>query len=442
MKTKTPATQTHLFVKYIADLPLRHQRELMERPFFSLSKTARHKPIEYKSPDGKVFVRVTGGDKGIATIYDQDFIISWTSMLIHQREMRSNDISSTLRFYPQDLLETIRRDTGGREYMLAREAIYRLATTKIETNIRTKDRQKYRFFNWIDDVSDDTDRNATYSHGMSVRLSDWLYEGITMDGGVLKLSPEYFDLTGAYERWLYQLARKHAGGAGPKGFSITFRTLYEKSGSDTNPRAFKYALMKIVTENSLPDFNLHVPETGAKDPILHITHRHHAGCELVDLDAPMLPSLGDEDDDEDEASSLPEPPAPDYDAPEGIPAAILAQLRKELPQYLPIFLKQKFDDDCRRRGVLPFVYDRDFLEFARAYAKPGKSPASPSDTPSKTLPISPGMIQRLRTDFPNWDLDHLFGLFDAWLKGKAAKPADIEKAFYAFVKTHSSKNRF
>ncbi|MFA5952726.1 MAG: replication initiator protein A [Hyphomicrobium sp.] len=439
MKKNQIPTQTHLFVKYIADLPLRHQRELMERPFFSLSKQARHKPIEYKSPDGKVFVRVTGGDKGIATIYDQDFIIGWTSMLIYQRELRANDISRTLRFYPQDLLETIHRDTGGREYQLARDAMYRLATTKIETNIRTKEKQKYAVFNWIDAFTDETDRNATYSHGMTVSLSDWLYEGITMDGGVLKLNSDYFNLTGAYERWLYQLARKHAGGAGPQGFTIAFTTLYEKSGSGTKPRAFKYALMKIVTENILPDFHLHVPDSNAKDPILHITHRHHAGLQ-IDLSAPMLPS-DDEPEDEDDSASIPQAPGYTNAGPDGIPPDIAAQLRKELPHFLPVFLKGKFDDDCRRRGALPFIYGEDFLEFCRSYGNAHQPSGTGYAPPHKAaLPISDAMLAKLRSDFPAWDLNHLYGLFDAWIKGKQSRPANIEKAFYSFVQTHAQRN--
>lgn len=438
-KKQIPA-QSHLFVKYIADLPLRHQRELMERPFFSLSKTPRHKPIEYQSPDGKVFVRVTGGDKGIATIYDQDFIIAWTSMIIHQREMRANDVSSTLRFYPQDLLETIHRDTGGREYQLMRDAIYRLGTTKIETNIRRRSTQKYDFFNWIDAFSDETDRNAVYSHGMTVRLSEWLYEGITMAGGVLKLNSDYFNLTGAYERWLYQLARKHAGGAGPQGFSISFSTLYAKSGSGTNTRAFKYALKEIVAENILPDFHLHVPDFNAKDPILHITHKNHGGLQ-VDLAAPMLASDEEDDVDPEDADQPEEPAEQSLVGPDGIPSDILAQLRKEIPKYLPAFLKTKFDDDCRRRGALPLLYGKDFLEFARAYAITNQT-GGLEQTPlqQSSLPISESMLAKLSTDFPRWDLNHLYGLFDAWIKSKHSRPADMEKAFYSFVKTHDQKN--
>jgi plasmid replication initiation protein len=68
--------QFDLFVPYITDLPLRDQRETMERPFLSLAKRKRLKPIEYVSPTGEVFVNVFPNAKsGMATIWDPDILI-------------------------------------------------------------------------------------------------------------------------------------------------------------------------------------------------------------------------------------------------------------------------------------------------------------------------------------------------------------------------------
>ncbi|MBF0336091.1 MAG: replication initiator protein A, partial [Alphaproteobacteria bacterium] len=48
----------------------------MERPFFSLAKRKRVKPIDYRSPDGSVWVRVEPHQTyGMATIYDADILI-------------------------------------------------------------------------------------------------------------------------------------------------------------------------------------------------------------------------------------------------------------------------------------------------------------------------------------------------------------------------------
>jgi plasmid replication initiation protein len=68
--------QFDLFLPYLTDLPLRDQREMMEPPFFSLAKSKRQKPIDYTSPDGKIWVHVSGNpDYGMATIWDADILI-------------------------------------------------------------------------------------------------------------------------------------------------------------------------------------------------------------------------------------------------------------------------------------------------------------------------------------------------------------------------------
>ena len=65
--------QLDIFQAAYADIPTRDQRDLMERPFFSLAKTPRLKPIEYAVAG--VSVRVTPGSTGLATIWDADILI-------------------------------------------------------------------------------------------------------------------------------------------------------------------------------------------------------------------------------------------------------------------------------------------------------------------------------------------------------------------------------
>ena len=79
---------------------------------------------------------------------------------------------------------------------------------------------------------------------MTVTLSDWFYEGVVMDGGVLSIDFDYFAITGGRERWLYRVARKHAGGAGQNGFSIALPTLFDKAGAEGTYRRFKHEIAK------------------------------------------------------------------------------------------------------------------------------------------------------------------------------------------------------
>jgi plasmid replication initiation protein len=64
---------------------------------------------------------------------------------------------------------------------------------------------------------------------------------------VLAIDPA-FTLTGGRERWLYRVARKHAGGAGADGFAISMPTLFEKSGAEGDYRRFKFEIAKIAKE--------------------------------------------------------------------------------------------------------------------------------------------------------------------------------------------------
>ena len=296
MKRRTYDPQLDLFVPYVADLGIRDQRETMERPFFSLGKRKRLKPIEYRSPDSGTFVTVLPHQEfGMATIWDADVLI-WAASTLNDLKRRGvNDLPRTLSFQPYDLLRGIGRQTGGNRYAALRQALGRLQTTTITTNIRAGKGRKSRQFSWIDAWSDLTDEDGTTSRGMTVTLSDWFYEGVVMDGGVLSIDFDYFAITGGRERWLYRVARKHAGGAGQNGFSIALPTLFEKAGAEGTYRRFKHEIAKIAKANYLPGYDLSI-EQGAEQPCL-VMRRHGTDgpveplVEDMTAEAPRAPSL-------------------------------------------------------------------------------------------------------------------------------------------------------
>jgi plasmid replication initiation protein len=261
------------------------QRETMERPFFSISKQKRLKPIEYISPDKSVYVNVYPHQQfGMATIWDADILIWAATKMIEMKRRGINDISRTLNFMPHELLKAIGRPTGGEQYKRLRDSLDRLQSTAIRTNIRAeKAKRKERQFSWIEGYSDLVDEETNTSRGMFLTVSEWFYEGVLMDGGVLSIDPIYFSITGGRERWLYRVARKHAGGAGKEGFTISLPTLFEKSGAEGTYRRFKFEVAKIAKENDLPGFDLQFEDSGHREPRLRMTRR-----ELVD-DRPTAP---------------------------------------------------------------------------------------------------------------------------------------------------------
>lgn len=268
--------QFDLFVPSVSDIPLRDQRETMERPFFSLAKRKRLKPIEYVSPNGEIFVNVFPNPEfGMATIWDGDILIWAASVLNGMRRAGVNDLPRTLSFQPYDLLKTICRETGGQEYRRLREALGRLQATTIVTNIRVKKGKKHRQFSWIESWTDVVDEDSERSRGMTLTISDWFHEGILMDGGLLSIDPAYFSITGGRERWLYRVARKHAGGAGDAGFSISLPTLFEKSGAEGTYRRFKFEMQAVARNDELPGYALAL-EYGIGEPHLRMTKRDFA----------------------------------------------------------------------------------------------------------------------------------------------------------------------
>jgi plasmid replication initiation protein len=350
-----PGPQLDLFIPYIADLPLRDTRETMERPFFSLAKRKRLKPIEYTSPDGTIYVKVFATPQfGMATIWDADILIWASSTLNNMRNSGCNDLPRTLNFQAYDVLKTIGRDTGGRDYQLLRDALGRLQATTIRTNIRPKGRKKERQFSWIESWSDLTDESSGKSLGMSLTVSDWFYEGILMDGGLLAIDPAYFSISGGRERWLYRVARKHAGAAGPEGFSIPMPTLFEKSGAEGTYRRFKFEMLAIAARNDIPDFVLQL-EVGRGEPSIRMIRKSRPAAQPAKPPAPVRPPLS-------------QPPGPREHSTISPPLSeqTIAMVRRDFPGLDVYSIKADYDawlaDDEARR---PNDYQRGFYGFAR-----------------------------------------------------------------------------
>jgi plasmid replication initiation protein len=266
--------QFDLFLPYISDLPLRDQREMMERPFFSLAKSKRIKPIEYRSPDGKTWVHVSGNPEyGMATIWDADILIYCASTVADMMRRGINDIPRKLHLMPYDLLRAIGRPTTGRAYELLGQSLDRLASTTVKTNIRADNRREATF-SWLDGWTQLVDEKTERSRGMTIELSSWFLDGVMTQGGVLSIDRAYFDILGGRERWLYKVARKHAGGAGESGFAISFPTLFEKSGAEGLYRRFKHEIIKIAMNDELPGYALAVEHShGKKEPSLRMRRR-------------------------------------------------------------------------------------------------------------------------------------------------------------------------
>ena len=275
------ASPPDIFRAAYADIPIRDQRDTMERPFFSLAKKPRKTPIEY-SVSG-VTVKVTPGEYGIATIWDADILI-WAATQITEALDRDGKASRTIHFHPYQLLKGIRRQHGGDQYRKLLDALRRLRTTNVETNIRPmRGGMKRGSFGWIDQWTAEESQDGL-PVAMSITVSEWLYEGIIEEGGILSIHEDYFLLSGGIERWLYRVARKH-GGKQDNGYHFTMRQLYEKSGSAARMTDFAIDIRKIVKADKLPEYALSLSKNDEGLEIVEMVRRSvlHVSDERYEL---------------------------------------------------------------------------------------------------------------------------------------------------------------
>jgi len=249
------------FVVATGDAPPRDQRDLMERPFFSLAKTPRTRPILYRTADIEVQVFAMP-EHGMATIWDADVLI-WAASQIVAAENSGLSTSRFFRFTPYHLLRAIGRPTGNRQYVLLKAALARLQSTSIRTTIRQGEHWKRRQFSWINEWEEMTTRDGRVE-GMEFVLPEWFYNGVVDRSLVLTIDPDYFRLTGGIERWLYRVARKHAGHQ-PHGWLFEVAHLHQKSGSLARISDFALDLRRIAARQSLLGYRLDIYREGRRE---------------------------------------------------------------------------------------------------------------------------------------------------------------------------------
>ena len=252
------------FEALAGDVPPRDQRDLMERPFFSLAKAKRVTPIVYQAGATQVQVYAVP-EHGMATIWDADVLI-WAASQILAAQDRGLPTSRFFRFTPYQLLIAIGRAAGNREYQLLKGALTRLQSTVIRTTIRHGEHWRRQQFSWINEWEELTTRTGRCA-GMEFVLPEWFYQGVLDRRLVLAIDPAYFALSGGIERWLYRVARKHAGRQ-RDGWRFELRHLHAKSASLSRFSDFAFDVRRIVARQPLPGYRLALERHDGRELIL------------------------------------------------------------------------------------------------------------------------------------------------------------------------------
>jgi plasmid replication initiation protein len=246
------------------DMPVRDLQDIMAYPFFSLAKSKRVTPIEFRS--GDLMVRVEGTPQhGIATIWDADVLIWAASQIVAARTHRVR-VSRRILATPYEILCYTHRGTSSRDYQRLRAALDRLQSTSIVTSIRQATSRRLHRFSWINEWKERCDA-TNHPLGLELVLPDWFFDGVGDPSQVLTLPVSYFSLSGGIERWLYRLVRKH-GGVQPAGWSFDFRHLYRKSGSSARFCDFCVDVRRLVARQSLPGYRLVIRRCAADGEVL------------------------------------------------------------------------------------------------------------------------------------------------------------------------------
>jgi plasmid replication initiation protein len=251
----------------------RDQRDLMSQPFFSLAKGRRTAPILYEA--GGIRVEVHGlPERGMATIWDADVLI-WAASQIVEAADQGLKTSRFFRFTPYQLLIAIGRGPGQSQYVRLKRALQRLQSTVVLTTIRHGVNWRRMQFSWINEWEELVDA-CGHCHGMEFVLPEWFYRGVLDRSLVLTIDPAYFALTGGIERWLYRVARRHAGHQ-PQGWAFELRHLYAKSGSAARFSDFALDVRRIARRQTLPGYDLLIELEDTRELLRILPHRRSTG---------------------------------------------------------------------------------------------------------------------------------------------------------------------
>ena len=236
----------------------RDSQDLMAFPFFSLAKSRRTAPIDFRS--GNITIRVEGtAEHGIATIWDADVLIWAASQIVEARDAGIRP-SRWIRATPYEILRFIGRGTSLNDYQRLKAALDRLQSTTVATSIRETTGRRLHRFSWINEWKELADASGV-PLGIELILPDWFYAGVLDAALVLTIDPAYFRLKGGIERWLYRLVRKH-GGRQRNGWRFDMRHLHQKSGSLQRYRDFALHLRGLVLRQALPGYRLAIEWAG------------------------------------------------------------------------------------------------------------------------------------------------------------------------------------
>lgn len=245
------------------DSPLRGgvhgELSLMAYPFFALTKQAWMKPLTYST--GDITIEVNPGHKGVANIYDKEVILYIASLMATKIE-NGEEVSQNFVFTANDFFRVTGATPSANAYTRLYEALERLQSTQIKTDIETGGEGEAGFFSWVETARLQYTKTRTGERrlkAVNVRLCDWLFRAILKDRSVMQYAPSYFQLS-PINRRLYEVAcfLRFSGVT-----SIRLGDLQHQIGHQSLTRLFKPYVVEAAN-GTVPGFEFSIqPADGA-----------------------------------------------------------------------------------------------------------------------------------------------------------------------------------
>ncbi|MEM9412105.1 MAG: replication initiator protein A [Planctomycetota bacterium] len=274
--------EADFFLCDISDAAPKADMAGMEHPIYSLSTKPDHQSRRYEH-NGK-FVEIKPSSEGIVTIFDRDILIYCISQVMHAIN-ENREVSQVLRFCAHDLLKATNRTTNGGGYKGLKEALERLAGTRINTNVITGGKEVFSNFGLIERFEIVRKTRNGRMQTIEIKLSDWVFNAIS-NCEVLTLHQDYFRLRKPIERKIYEIARKHTGNK--SSWKIRLENLHKKTGSLSTLREFRRLVSKIVQEDQLhrhmPDYSIEFED---RDMVLFRKRGDLGKQQVLDLECPV-----------------------------------------------------------------------------------------------------------------------------------------------------------
>ena len=137
-----------MFVSRLAAVPLKEMSEHLEFPFFQIDPRPYRGIRRFGDSHGNS-IELVPSVYGLPTIQDQDIFIYFLSKAM--AEVRAgNPVPESIRMSTSELLRFTNRPTDGNQYASVENAIYRMATLTLKTNLRGAETEYISLFGIVD----------------------------------------------------------------------------------------------------------------------------------------------------------------------------------------------------------------------------------------------------------------------------------------------------